>query len=91
LNPPPKQFLGTPLSYVSDARSHEPEAYMCWVAWLYIEYIATKRHNCTTSDWTVSPYTQHINTQISANNFISTLYINIDIRNFYLKFDVWCL
>src|SRR5215469_3649956 len=29
------------------------------------EHTATRRHNTTTSTWMVSPYTQHINTQLS--------------------------
>ena len=41
---------------------------------------ATSRHNTTTSTRMVSPYTQHINTQLSTFNFISTLHFNIDFK-----------
>ena len=31
--------------------------------------VSTSRHSNTTSAWTVSPYTQHINTQFNTNDF----------------------
>jgi len=41
------------------------------------KYRDSSRHNTTTFAWMVSPYIQHINTQFSTNNFISSLYFNI--------------
>ena len=35
----------------------------------------TSRHNNVTSAWMVMPYTQHINTQVSTNNFTYVLYL----------------
>jgi len=50
------------------------------------QYSETRRHNTTTttitttSAWMLSPYTQHINTQLSTKNSINILYINLDFK-----------
>jgi len=60
------------------------------------QYSATGRHDTTTSDWIVSPYIRHFNTQLSACNFIDftfvnyavlTLYITYPLKNASLKMD----
>jgi hypothetical protein len=39
------------------------------------QYSATSRHDTATSDWMVSPYMRHFNTQLRAYNFIDSLHL----------------
>ena len=62
---------------------HHPSAggdCLCWLCW--VQHSITSRHNTTTttSAWMVSTYTQHINMQLSTNNFSNSLYFNVDIK-----------
>jgi hypothetical protein len=44
------------------------------------EYSETSRHKKAMSAWMASPYTQHMITQFSTNNFVSSLIVTYSVN-----------